>query len=79
MNSGAVVVKNLSKRFRISHECELTVYENIAGLIKGWSYAYEEFPVLNDISLAIKRGETFGVIRSNNDVVGDEKGAGGLP
>lgn len=65
MNSNAVVVKNLSKRFRIPHECKLTVYENIVGLIKGGSYSYEEFQVLNDISFAIERGETFGVIGPN--------------
>lgn len=65
MNSDAVVVKNLSKRFRIPHERKLTVYENIVGLIKGGSYSYEEFQVLNDISFAIKRGETFGVIGPN--------------
>ena len=65
MNSDAVVVKNLSKRFRIPHERKLTVYENIVGLIKGGSYTYEEFQVLNDISFTIKRGETFGVIGPN--------------
>lgn len=65
MNSNAVVVENLSKRFRIPHERKLTVYENIVGLIKGGSYSYEEFQVLNDISFAIKRGETFGVIGPN--------------
>jgi hypothetical protein len=35
MNSDAVVVKSLSKRFRILHERKLTVYEYIVGLIKG--------------------------------------------
>ena len=65
MNSDAVVVKNLSKRFRIPHERKLTVYENIVGLIKGGSYTYEEFQVLNDISFTIKCGETFGVIGPN--------------
>ena len=68
MKSDAVVVKNLSKRSRIPHECKLTVYEYIVGLIKGGSYAYEEFQVLNHISFAIKRGETFVVIRPKNDV-----------
>lgn len=65
MNSNAVVVKNLSKRFRIPHERKLTVYENIVGLIKGGSYTYEEFQVLNDISFTLKRGEIFGVIGPN--------------
>lgn len=65
MNNNAVVVKNLSKRFRIPHERKLTVYENIVGLIKGGSYTYEEFQVLNDISFTIKHGETFGVIGPN--------------
>lgn len=65
MNSNAVVVNDLSKRFRIPHERKLTVYENIVGLIKGGSYTYEEFQVLNDISFTIKRGETFGIIGPN--------------
>jgi lipopolysaccharide transport system ATP-binding protein len=65
MNSNAVVVKDLSKRFRIPHERKLTVYENIVGLIKGGSYTYEEFQVLNNVSFTIKRGETFGVIGPN--------------
>jgi lipopolysaccharide transport system ATP-binding protein len=65
MNSNAVVVKNLSKKFRIPHERKRSVYENIVGLIKGGSYTYEEFQVLNDISFDIKRGETFGVIGPN--------------
>lgn len=65
LNSNAIVVENLSKSFRIPHERKLTVYENIVGLIKGGSYTYEEFQVLNDISFAIKRGETFGVIGPN--------------
>ena len=73
MNSNAVVVKNLSKRFRIPHERKLTVYENIVGLIKGGSYTYGEFQVLNDVSFTIKRVETFGVIGPNNDVVGTKK------
>ena len=78
MKSDAVVVKNLSKRSRIPHECKLTVYEYIVGLIKGGSYTYEEFLVLNHISFSIKREETFGVIRPKNDVGGDEKDAGGV-
>jgi len=78
MNSDAVVVKSQSKRFRIHHERKLTVYEYIVGLIKGGSYTYEEFLVLNHISFSIKREETFGVIRPKNDVGGDEKDAGGV-
>lgn len=64
-NSNAVVVKNLSKRFRIPHERKHTVYENIVGLIRGGSYTYEEFQVLNDLSFTIKKGETFGIIGPN--------------
>lgn len=65
LNSNAIVVENLSKRFRIPHERKLTVYENIVGLIKGGSYTYEVFQVLNDISFAIEHGETFGIIGPN--------------
>lgn len=63
--SNAIVVKNLSKKFRIPHERRLTVYDNIVGLIKGGSYTYEEFQVLNDLSFTINKGEAFGIIGPN--------------
>ena len=63
-DSTAIVVENMSKRFRIPHARKLTVYENLVGLFKGGTY-YEEFNVLNGISFEVRQGETFGVIGPN--------------
>jgi lipopolysaccharide transport system ATP-binding protein len=60
----AVVVKNVSKIFRLPHEKKKTVLHNLAGLIKR-QMSYEEFWALKDISFTIKKGETFGIIGKN--------------
>jgi len=61
----AIVVNNLSKRFKIPHERKITVYDRLVGLLKGGSYTYEEFWALGDVSFTVKKGETFGVIGPN--------------
>ena len=61
----AIVVENVSKRFKIPHEKKRTVYENVAGLINGNKYSYEEFWALQNISFTVKRGETLGIIGEN--------------
>lgn len=65
INNNAIVVQDLSKRFRIPHERKLTVYENLIGLLRGGSYSYDEFLSLQNISFSVKHGETFGVIGPN--------------
>ena len=44
----AIVVNNLSKRFRIPHERKITIYDRLVGLLRGGSYTYEEFWALGD-------------------------------
>lgn len=61
----AIIVENISKRFRIPHEKKRTVYENITGLLKGDRFGYEEFWALQSISFTVKRGETIGIIGEN--------------
>jgi len=61
----AIIVENVSKRFRIPHERRRTVYENVSGLVKGNKYSYEEFWALQNISFTVKRGETLGIIGEN--------------
>jgi lipopolysaccharide transport system ATP-binding protein len=61
----AIIVENVSKRFKIPHEKKRTVYENVAGLINGNKYSYEEFWALQNISFTVKRGETLGIIGEN--------------
>jgi ABC-type polysaccharide/polyol phosphate transport system ATPase subunit len=64
-NGNAIVVENVSKVFKIPHERRHTVYENVAGLVKGNRYSYEEFWALQNISFTVKRGETLGIIGEN--------------
>lgn len=65
LNSDAIVVNGVSKRFRIPHERKITVYEHLIGLLRGGAYTYEEFNALQDVSFSVKHGETFGVIGPN--------------
>jgi lipopolysaccharide transport system ATP-binding protein len=60
----AIIVDNVSKRFRIPREKRSTVFQNIVGLIKR-QLSYEEFWALKDISFEVNKGEAFGVIGRN--------------
>ncbi|MFC2067696.1 ABC transporter ATP-binding protein [Chloroflexota bacterium] len=60
----AIVVNNISKKFRIPHEKKTTLFQNIAALVKR-QFDYEEFWALKDVSFNIKKGETFGIIGRN--------------
>jgi len=60
----AIIVDNISKKFRIPHEKKTTVFQNIVGLIKR-QFDYEEFWALKDVSFEIKKGEAFGIIGRN--------------
>lgn len=61
----AIVVKNVSKMFRIPHEKNATFFDRLMGITKGGSYSYEVFLALNDVSFSVDRGETLGVIGPN--------------
>jgi len=60
----AIIVDNISKKFRIPHEKKSTVLQNIAGLIKR-RFDYEEFWALKEVSFEVKKGEAFGIIGRN--------------
>jgi len=60
----AIIVDNVSKKFRIPHEKKTTVFQNIVGLIKR-QFSYEEFWALKDISFEVNKGEAFGIIGRN--------------
>jgi lipopolysaccharide transport system ATP-binding protein len=60
----AIVVDNVSKRFRIPHEKKTTILQNILGVIRR-QFEYEELWALRDVSFAIKQGETFGILGKN--------------
>jgi lipopolysaccharide transport system ATP-binding protein len=60
----AIVVDNISKKFRIPHEKKNTVFQNIVGLIKR-QFDYEEFWALKDVSFEVNKGEALGIIGRN--------------
>jgi lipopolysaccharide transport system ATP-binding protein len=60
----AIIVDNISKKFRIPHEKKTTVFQNIIGLIKR-QFSYEEFWALKDVSFEVKKGEALGIIGRN--------------
>ncbi len=61
----AIIVENISKRFRIPHEKRNTVIENITGIVTGKKQDYEEFCALEDISFKVKKGEKLGIVGEN--------------
>jgi len=60
----AIIIDNISKKFRIPHEKKTTVFQNIVGLIKR-QVSYEEFWALKDVSFKVNKGEAFGIIGRN--------------
>ena len=60
----AIIVDNISKKFRIPHEKKTTVFQNIVGLVKR-QLDYEEFWALKDVSFEVKKGEALGIIGRN--------------
>jgi lipopolysaccharide transport system ATP-binding protein len=60
----AIIVDNISKKFRIPHEKKTTVFKNIVGLIKR-QFDYEEFWALKDVSFEVKKSEALGIIGRN--------------
>jgi len=60
----AIIVDNVSKKFRIPHEKKTTVFQNIVGLIKR-QFSYEELWALKDVSFEVNKGEAFGIIGRN--------------
>ncbi|MAG50621.1 ATP-binding protein [archaeon] len=60
----AIEIKDLSKKFIISHEKRTTLFEYISSFIKR-KYSYEEIWALRDINLKVKQGECLGIIGPN--------------
>jgi lipopolysaccharide transport system ATP-binding protein len=60
----AIIVDNVSKKFRIPHEKKSTIFQNIIGLIKR-QFSYEEFWALKGVSFQVEKGEAFGIIGRN--------------
>ncbi|MCJ7445707.1 MAG: ABC transporter ATP-binding protein [Methanotrichaceae archaeon] len=64
-NSHAVIVEEIFKKFRIPHERKITIFDHLAGLLRGRAFSFEEFSALENVSFAVKHGETFGIIGPN--------------
>jgi lipopolysaccharide transport system ATP-binding protein len=60
----AIIVNDVSKKFKVPREKKTTIFQNIVGLIKR-QFDYEEFWALKDVSFEIRKGETFGIIGKN--------------
>ena len=58
----AVVVRDVSKHFRLYHERSQSLKERFVNRGQG---GYEEFHALTDVSCEINRGESFGLIGAN--------------
>jgi ABC-type polysaccharide/polyol phosphate transport system ATPase subunit len=65
LSEDAIVVENVSKRFRIPHEKKTKFFDHIASILKGKSSGYEEFSALQDISFSVHRGEKLGLVGEN--------------
>lgn len=60
----SIVVKNLSKTFKIQHERPISVFSYFSTLHKR-KKSVEELTILKNITFSIKRGETVGIIGLN--------------
>jgi lipopolysaccharide transport system ATP-binding protein len=61
----AIIVENVSKRFRIPHEKKTKFFDHVAGIIKGKSSGYDEFSALSNINFTVKKGEKLGLVGEN--------------
>jgi lipopolysaccharide transport system ATP-binding protein len=62
-DENAIEVRNLWKRFMLSHEKKTTVFETIKGI--GKKITYEEFWALKNVNFSVRKGESLGVIGEN--------------
>jgi lipopolysaccharide transport system ATP-binding protein len=60
----AIIVNDVSKRFKLPHEKKRTLFHNLIGIVKR-QMSYEEFWALKNVSFEIKKGEAFGIIGKN--------------
>lgn len=63
-NENSIVVKNVTKTFRIFHEKRNSVYEYLLSLFDKRK-SFDNLTVLKDISFSVKKGEMLGIIGFN--------------
>jgi len=64
LEENAIIVNNVSKKFRIYHETRNSIYEIIIGWFNQRKY-YEDLNVFENLNFSIKKGEVFGIIGKN--------------
>lgn len=62
MNSSAVEVNHLSKKFRLYHERNLSLK---SAIMRGRTSIHEDFWALKDVSFEVPKGSTFGLVGGN--------------
>ena len=60
----AIDVQNVYKNFRIYHEKRNSIYDQVSSTFNRKKH-FEDFPILQDISFQVKKGEMFGIIGLN--------------
>ena len=60
-----VVVEHVSKKFKVYHRPPSGLKEQLLGLVTGRRTPYETLWALQNVSLAMRRGETLGIIGAN--------------
>lgn len=66
MGENAIVLQNITKKFKIYHEKKNSIYEHMTSFLKRKA-SYEELTVLNDVSLNVKKGEMVGILGFNGE------------
>ena len=65
MLTATVRFDNVSKRFTLRHERARSFQETALAFLKGWNNLREELWALKDVSFAVERGKTVGLIGPN--------------
>lgn len=63
-SNDSIIVKNVSKNFRIYHEKRNSFYEYVTSIFNRKN-TYENLTVLKDISFSVKKGEMLGIMGFN--------------
>ena len=64
-NEKAIMVNNISKKYRLGQTGYRTLREDIIGLFKRSDRPNNQFWALNDVSFELKKGESLGIIGAN--------------
>ncbi len=62
--SPVIIIEKLTKKYRIPHIKKDTLFDYLIGYIRN-QITYEDFNVLNNITITINKGETVGIIGKN--------------